>query len=110
MRTHQEIDERSLALHRLIAEKIRRDPQLFTRAKETLARWRKSVCAASQPHLEDWERLLGLGVDACLNAAVEESERATALRQTSPFAGLLSNQERFAFLKSWNRTHAPRRT
>ncbi|MGF6367933.1 hypothetical protein OKW40_000683 [Paraburkholderia sp. RAU6.4a] len=36
---HLEKHRRSLALHRLIAEKIRRDPTLFDRARENLDRW-----------------------------------------------------------------------
>lgn len=103
MRTHQEIDQRSLAMHRLVADKIRRDPALFEKAKGTLARWRTIVCPASQPYLEEWERLMEQGMDACLTVAVEDSERATALRQSSPFAGILTNQERFAILREWNR-------
>lgn len=43
MRTHQEIDARSLAMHRLVVEKIRRDPALLARAESTLSRWRKTV-------------------------------------------------------------------
>lgn len=105
MRTHQEIDARSLALHRLIADKIRRDPTLFEKARGTLARWRTMVCAASQPYLEEWDHLMSLGMDACLAAAVEESQHATALRQSSPFSGILSNSERFAFLKNWSCGH-----
>lgn len=103
MRTHQEIDQRSLAMHRLVADKIRRDPALFEKAKGTLARWRTMVCPASQPYLQEWERLMKQGVDACLTVATEDSERANALRQSSPFAGILTNQERFVFLKEWNR-------
>lgn len=105
MRTHQEIDERSLALHRLIADKIRSDPALFERARGTLARWRTTVCSASQPYLAEWERLMNQGVDTCLAVAVEDSQWATALRQSSPFTGVLTNQERFAFLKTWRRDH-----
>ena len=106
MRTHQEIDERSLAMHRLIAEKISQNPALFDKAKATLARWRTTVCISSQPYLLEWERLMNLGLEACLAAAIEESERATALRQSSPFAGLLTHQERFVFLKTWSHAHA----
>lgn len=105
MRTHQEIDERSLALHRLIAEKIRRDPILFERVRTTLARWRRIVCPSAQTYLVEWERLANQGVDACIAVATEDSERAAALRQSSPFAGVLTNQERFAFLKEWKRNH-----
>lgn len=105
MRTHQEIDARSLALHRLIAEKIARDPALFDRARTTLARWRIIVDRNSQPYLEEWERLMEQGREACLAVATEESEHATALRQSSPFAGVLTARERFLFLKNWTREH-----
>lgn len=105
MRTHDEIDQRSLAMHRMVASEILRDPELFQKARATLARWRGTVCVASQPHLAEWERLMNLGIDACLAVAVEDSQRAAALRQSSPFSGVLSNQERFAFLKTWRRDH-----
>ena len=36
---HLEKHRRSLALHRLIAEKIRRDPAPLDRARENLDRW-----------------------------------------------------------------------
>jgi len=101
MRTHQEIDERSLALHRLIAEKIRRDPVLLDSAKETVARWQTMVCQSSQPYLAEWASILAQGAEASLAMAVEDSPRATALRQSSPFTKVLSNAERFAFLKAW---------
>lgn len=106
MRTHQEIDERTLAMHRLVAEKIRQDPALFNKAKATLARWRNRVSINSQPYLHEWEALMNQGIEACLAVAVEESERATALRQSSPFAGLLTHQDRFTFLKTWKVDHA----
>ena len=105
MRTHQDIDTRSLAMHRLIADKIRRDPRQLEKVRHTLAHWRKTVCASSQPYLESWERLMSQGVETCLAAAVEDSEHAAALRQCSPFCGVLSNQERFAFLKAWKHVH-----
>ncbi len=105
MRTHQEIDQRSLALHRLVAERIMRDPALFEKARMTLARWGRTVCVASQPYLEECERLMNQGIEACLSVAVEDSQRAAALRQSSPFAGVLTNRERFAFLKQWRNDH-----
>jgi len=59
--SHQWLDRRSLALHRLIAEKIRRDPDLFENVKRTLARWSQIVCANSQPYVKEWQRLVDLG-------------------------------------------------
>lgn|SRR5574341_148318 len=105
MLTHEQIDARSLALHRLVAEKVRVEPARFDRARAILERWRQVVCANAQPYLVEWERLFQLGVDACLAAALEVSERADALRQCSPLACVLTNRERFDFLKAWSRTH-----
>lgn len=101
MRTHQKLDQRSLALHRLIAEKIRSDPRLFENVEQTLAHWRKIVCTNSQPYVLEWSRLAAQGMEACLAVAVEESERANALRQSSPFCGILTHKERFAFFREW---------
>lgn len=101
MRFHQDVDQRSLALHRLVADKIRRDPALFNKVRQTLARWRTTVCASSQPYLQEWEHLADSGLEACLLAAEEDSERARALRQSSPFTGVLTHGERFTFLKTW---------
>ena len=105
MKSHHDHDKRSLALHRLIADKIRRDPILFGQVRATLAKWHEIVCLSSKPYLQEWERLMQEGVDACLAVAEEDSERATALRQSSPFCGVLTNQERFSFLKSWKHEH-----
>ena len=106
MRTHQEIDQRSLILHRFVVDKIRRDPTLFDLAKATLARWRTTGGAASQPYLAQWQALVDEGMEACLHMAVEESQRGDALRQSSPFSGILSNSERFKLLKTWNKVRA----
>ena len=81
MRTHQEIDARSLALHRLVADKLRQEPARLEDVKATLARWRQTVCPATQPYLREWELLIEQGLERCLAVAVEESEHATALRQ-----------------------------
>lgn len=95
--THQELDARSLAMHRLIAEKVRRDPSLFENVRATLARWRPTTAPGTLPYHEEWERLVSEGTEACLAVAVEDSERARALRQCSPFTGILTPEERLAF-------------
>lgn len=47
--------------------------------------------------------LMNQGMAACFAVSVEDSERAKALRLSSPFAGILNDQERFTFLKTWQR-------
>lgn len=106
MQTHQEVDRRSLALHRLVADKIRNDPELFDHAGQTVARWKTIVSVNTQPYIAQWELLIQSGMETCLAAAVEDSEHATLLRKSSPFAGLLTNQERFSFLRAWRAEHA----
>jgi hypothetical protein len=103
--THQELDARSLALHRLVAQKIQRDPTLLRIAKTNLARWRTRATPNDLHYLREWERLLEVGLDAALAVATEDSERASALRQSSPFAGILTPSERITFLKAWKVVH-----
>jgi uncharacterized protein YigA (DUF484 family) len=105
MRTHQEIDARSLALHQAVAEKLRRQPEFFMNAQATLNRWQTTVCKASQPYLQEWQQLFSCGLEASLAVATQDSERAAALRQSSPFCGILTPQERFAFFKSWGTSY-----
>jgi hypothetical protein len=106
MRTPQDLDERTLAMHVLVAEKLRRDPQLLLRVAETLQRWRVQVCERSQPYLLEWQMLVDQGVDACVSTMTERTQRAAAMRQASPFAAVLSNRERFEFLRQWGAKRA----
>ena len=107
MRTHQDLDSRSLALHRLVADKVRHDATLLDRARATLQRWHQTASPRTFVYLDAWQELLEKGEAACLAAATEESEWANAMRQASPLACLLTHQERFAFLKQWSQSHAP---
>lgn len=105
MMTHHALEARSLALHRLIAQKIQHDPELMNRAAENIARWKTLVSQNSQPYILAWEALLGQGLVACLRVATEDSAHANAMRQSSPFAGVLSPQERWQFLRDWRHLH-----
>jgi hypothetical protein len=102
--THQEIDARSLALHRLVAEKIRREPSLFEIPKANITRFH--AADRDDRYLTEWARLFDVGMDAALSAATEDSERAATLRQSSPFGGVLTSKERSAFLHAWSALHA----
>lgn len=101
-------DMRSLALHFAVADKLRKQPELFAVVPKTLERWRQTVAASSQGYLSEWALLVHQGMEAALTVATEDSEHAQTLRQCSPFGGILSHQERFAFLKSWSEQHASR--
>jgi hypothetical protein len=92
---HGRIDLRSLALHRAIAEKIRANPALLEVARDNLDRWSQTN-SRSQPYWDQWRELLALPLAELLTLLVDESERMTALRQATPFAGVLEPAERWA--------------
>lgn len=103
--SHERLDRRSLAMHRLIADKIRAEPGLFEIAFQNIERWTRTSGRNDQL-LGDWARLLRQGMTFALAVATEDSERAAELRQSTPFAGVLSPQERWSFLKKWNATNS----
>lgn len=54
---HQRIDQPSLALHRVIAGALRRDPSLLQVARANLERW-SQLDGHSQPYWDTWRELL----------------------------------------------------
>jgi hypothetical protein len=92
---HQRIDQRSLALHRAIAGKLRANPALLEIARENLNRW-SIANGRSQPYWDAWREILNRPMGDVLELIVEDSERMTAMRQATPFAGVLAPAERWA--------------
>jgi hypothetical protein len=106
---HSRLDERSLALHQLVAEKVRAEPALLDKARGNMRRW-QGTNASPSPALAEWEQILGGPVNQVLMLLVERSERATRLRQSSPFGGILTEAERRAVYESHaTRTYHSRR-
>ena len=95
------IDLRSLALHRRVAEKLIQNPGLLARAKDNLVRWRRDADGRVSPCLDEWGRILDAGLEETLRILAEDSDHAAALRQSTPFSGILSPSERWNFLRLW---------
>ncbi|MGA2738000.1 MAG: hypothetical protein ABSG65_11180 [Bryobacteraceae bacterium] len=100
LRGHQRIDRRSLALHRAIAEKLRADPALIGIAVENIERW-SMAGGHSQPYWDAWRQILSRPLPEILDVIVEEGERMTAMRQATPFAGVLPSLERWAIYEKF---------
>ncbi len=90
---HRILDARSLALHALIARKIARDPRLLDVARRNLDRWR-AARGTEPPALAEWRVILARPWGRVAAILTEMSENAARLRQSSPFAGILSAAER----------------
>ena len=102
MRTHEWIDQRSLAFDRVIAEKLRADPSLLARAQRTLERWLQQRRSAAPPVLVEWHDILvDWPLDRILDLLTSADENACRLRQSSPFCGILTPEERRAILKEY---------
>ncbi len=94
MRTHQEIDRRSLALALAVAEQIDRDPQRngLRLARENCARWLQN---SETPAVLEWKRLLDGDWEHVRKVLLADSELGRRLRQSSPFCGILTPRERW---------------
>ncbi len=95
LRGHKRIEQRSLELHRAIAAKLRAHPELIEIARDNLAR-RSAAQGRSQPYWDAWLEILNRPLPEILDLMEEDSERMTALRQATPFAGVLEPAERWA--------------
>jgi hypothetical protein len=100
---HPRLDARSLALHSLIARKLRADPALIKKARATLRRWRSKVPTPFPVYFGEWQRILKGTTEDIAGFLTSTSEDATRLRQSSPFTSILTPEERRriyeAFLK-----------
>lgn len=98
MKTHVQIDERSLCLARRIAELIDADPNRggLEKARATCARWNREAPSAAAA---EWSRILKEDWQTVRSVLLDEGEEGCRLRQSSPFCGVLSAQERWAILR-----------
>jgi hypothetical protein len=104
VRSHEWIDRRSLALHDAVAAKLEARPELLDVARANVRRWLRTTPAAA---LREWARLLDTTpLPALIVLLRSADERATRLRQSSPFAGLLTPQERQAILNDYESRRA----
>jgi uncharacterized protein (DUF433 family) len=91
MDPHRRNELRSIELHRLVAGKV--TETLRAKIINELPRWRL------HPEYEQrWRELLALPLPELRSKLVEDSEEMRALRQSSPFAGLVDQDARLAIL------------
>jgi hypothetical protein len=88
---HRRGELRALAYHRAVA--MRLDERMVRQARALLERWR-SDGKIDPRYAQAWERLLGQPIPTVRRAIITDSQRGRDLRQNSPFAGALTEQER----------------
>jgi hypothetical protein len=95
-RTHRNPELLSLAYHRAVAHRL--DEQVVRDARRRLERWRERGTIDPQC-ADEWELVLDMPLPKIATLISSDSKRARELRQSSPFAGVLTPQERRKLLR-----------
>lgn len=98
MDPHRLAEARSRAYHRVIAERL--SPAMIAAARAQLERWVTQRAALHPTYAEAWRRLLDGPLDGVRVVLVGDDAQSAALRQVSPFAGMISPRERWALWRS----------
>jgi len=99
MNMQKRSDERSITLHREIAEKLRDNPALWDIPRKNLERWKQMKDGLSRA-LEEWERIFHQNTkEQILSLLESDSEESIRLRSSSPFTGILNDNERKKIFK-----------
>jgi hypothetical protein len=101
---HALAEERSLELHRLVAERLRADPRLLDRARERVRTWHQDG-PVSRPWAEAWLEILEHPLEEITALLTDTSQRARDLRQSSPFAGFIDPRTRWTALRAVRQRH-----
>ncbi len=91
---HRLAEERSLALHRAVAARLVERPEILDEARRRVERWIETGEVAAY-YAEAWRKILGGSAEAVAETLTDESERARALRQVTPFSGVIDPRTRW---------------
>ena len=105
MNMQRRSDERSIALHREIAKKMRSNPSLWDIPKNNIVKWKK-MRGKLTPAFIEWEHILNTYTkEQILSILESDSEESTRLRSSSPFTGILSEKERRMIFEFYSFKH-----
>lgn len=93
---HQRAAARNLAYHRAVARRLRKP--MVDEARHVLFRWRDQGRIDAR-YADRWDQILRLRLPEIRRALVADGSEFDDLRQNSPFAGVLSEQERQRILR-----------
>ena len=112
MNWHQLIDERSYEMHQVIAAALRHDPSELTRVVDWIEKCLSDpdYSIHSKDALREWVKVIERrGVEGVIEVLEDRGEDATRMRQSSPFAILMPQDERMKILRRYEtirtRTH-----
>lgn len=96
--SHQLLDDFALAYHRAVAARLRVAPEIILEhARNNRARWRaryEPLSGATLSLQESEKTLEELSVENLIALITDESDEGQRRRQSTPFAGVLTPEER----------------
>lgn len=98
MDPHRLAQERSIAYHRVIAERLREQPEILEMARRRVQTWLESSDPAPF-HARSWAEILAGDPASIAAFLVDRGELAYELRSSTPFAGALKPQERWRIFR-----------
>jgi len=111
MNWHEVMDECALEMDRVIARELRADPAKLDLAVAWIQRFLDDADYSDQNKdaLAEWMEILRQGLPRVLEALADESDEGQRMRQSSPFAVLMPQDERLRILAKYEarrpRTH-----
>lgn len=102
---HRLADLRSLALHREVARRLRADPSLLGPVRARVEAWRGADFVSAH-YVSAWKQLLDGSRDELLSVLERDDDAAAALRQATPFLGILDARERWRIWRQAGREDA----
>ena len=100
MKTHEQIDQRSLLLARAVVAKMDADPQLkgWIKARQVCRRWAQKD---PKPILVEWMNILENPWETIRRILLSDSAESRRLRQSNPFCGILTPRERWRIYRAF---------
>jgi hypothetical protein len=89
---HRTAELRSIELHRLVSGRL--DDELVADTRRRLLGWLDDDGPEHPVYIRRWLALLDRPLDEVRRRLVEDSQEMRDLRQTTPFAGVIPDQER----------------
>jgi len=111
MNWHDVIDERALEMDRVVARELQANPAKLDRVIAWIQRFLDDPDYADnlKDALTEWLQIIRKGLPAALAALEDSSEQGRRMRQNSPFAVLMPQEERRRILAKYEarrpRTH-----
>lgn len=99
MDIHRLAEERSIAYHRALAQRLREEPAILENARRRVESW-LAAGASAPPWAARWAAALAGDTSSIEAFLVERSDLADELRQSSPFAGALDPRERWTLWRA----------